>query len=57
MADPLQRYDSGNSLPCPATTIDEIRALPVRDIANQYATLWLWATNAHLHHAFRLLEA
>lgn len=48
VADPHWRYDSGNSLPYPTMTIEEIKALPVRDIAQEDAILWLWTTNAHL---------
>lgn len=36
---------------------DEIKAMPVRDIADENATLWLWTTNAHLSVAFEVVAA
>jgi len=57
VADPPWQYDSGNSLPYPTMEIEAIKALPVRDIADENAILWLWATNAHLRVAFEVVEA
>ena len=57
VADPPWRYDSGNSLPYPTMDIEEIKAMPVRDIAADDAVLWLWTTNAHLRVAFDVVEA
>jgi len=57
VADPPWRYDSGGSLPYPTMDIDDIKAMPVRDIAADDAVLWLWATNAHLRVAFDVVEA
>ena len=37
--------------------IEEIKALPVVELAEQDAILWLWTTNAHLRVAFDVLEA
>jgi N6-adenosine-specific RNA methylase IME4 len=37
--------------------IEDIKALPVSDIADENAILWLWATNAHLRVAFDVVEA
>jgi N6-adenosine-specific RNA methylase IME4 len=37
--------------------IEEIASLPVPDILAEDAMVWLWTTNAHVHHAFHLLEA
>ncbi len=56
VADPPWRYESGNSLPYPTMAIEEIKALPVRDIAQEDAILWLWTTNAHLPVAFGVVE-
>ena len=36
---------------------EEIKALPVEEIAANDAILWLWATNAHLRIAFDVVEA
>jgi N6-adenosine-specific RNA methylase IME4 len=57
VADPPWRYDSGNSLPYPTMDIEEIKALPVAEIADGNAILWLWTTNAHLRVAFDVVEA
>jgi N6-adenosine-specific RNA methylase IME4/ParB-like chromosome segregation protein Spo0J len=57
VADPPWRYESGNSLPYPTMPLEEIKALAVRDIAEQNATLWLWTTNTHLRDAFDVVEA
>jgi N6-adenosine-specific RNA methylase IME4 len=37
--------------------LDEIRELPVQDLADQNAILWLWTTNTHLRAAFGIAEA
>jgi len=57
VADPPWQYDTGNSLPYPTMPVDEIKAMPVRDIADENATLWLWTTNAHLPVAFDVVAA
>ena len=57
VADPPWRYESGNSLPYPTMDIEEIKAMPVAEIADENAILWLWATNAHLRVAFDVVEA
>jgi N6-adenosine-specific RNA methylase IME4 len=57
VADPPWQYDTGSSLPYPTMAIDEIKAIPVRDIADENATLWLWTTNAHLPVAFDVVAA
>ena len=57
VADPPWQYDSGNSLPYPTMPIEEIKAMPVREIADENAILWLWTTNAHLRVAFDVVEA
>ena len=57
VADPPWRYESGNSLPYPTMDIEEIKAMPVAEIADENAILWLWTTNAHLRVAFDVVEA
>ena len=38
-------------------SIEQILALPVKQIAARNCWLWLWATNPMLPHAFRVLDA
>lgn len=57
VADPPWRYESGNDLPYPTVDIEEIKAMPIEEIAADDATLWLWTTNAHLRIAFDVVEA
>jgi ParB/RepB/Spo0J family partition protein len=57
VADPPWQYDSGNSLPYPTMPLEDIKAMPVREIADENATLWLWTTNAHLPVAFDVVTA
>jgi N6-adenosine-specific RNA methylase IME4 len=57
VADPPWRYESGNGLPYPTMDIEEIKAMPVVEIADENAILWLWTTNAHLRVAFDVVEA
>jgi len=44
VADPPWQYDTGSSLPYPTMPLEEIKAMPVRDIADENAILWLWTT-------------
>jgi len=57
VADPPWRYESGSSLPYPTMALEDIKAMPVRDIAEDNSILWLWTTNAHLRVAFEVVEA
>jgi N6-adenosine-specific RNA methylase IME4 len=57
VADPPWQYESGNCLPYPTMPIEDIKTLPVSDIADENAILWLWTTNAHLRVAFDVVEA
>jgi N6-adenosine-specific RNA methylase IME4 len=57
VADPPWRYESGSSLPYPTMDIQEIKAMPVAEIADENAILWLWTTNTHLRAAFDVVEA
>lgn len=38
-------------------TLDDIKALPVRDVVARDATLFLWATDTHLAHALDVMKA
>lgn len=42
--------------PYETMTVDEIAALPVPDLAEDRAHLYLWTTNTHLPLAFRIVE-
>lgn len=44
-------------LPYPSMTLEEIRALPVREMAAPDCRLWLWTTNRYLPSAFGVMEA
>jgi len=57
VADPPWQYETGNSLPYPTMLIEDIKAMPVREIADENSILWLWTTNAHLPVAFDVVEA
>lgn len=57
VADPPWRYESSNDLPYPTMSVEDIKGLPVLDIADANAVLWLWTTNAHLRVAFEVIEA
>jgi N6-adenosine-specific RNA methylase IME4 len=50
---PIWYYD----LPYPSMTFEEICALPVHDLAEPDARLFLWATNRYLDDAFDVLRA
>jgi N6-adenosine-specific RNA methylase IME4 len=41
----------------PTLTVDEIKALPVGDLAAQDAHLYLWTTNRYLRHVWDVAEA
>lgn len=55
--DPPWTYESGNSLPYPTMSIDDIKSLRVNELAHKDAILWLWTTNHHLRVAFEIVEA
>jgi N6-adenosine-specific RNA methylase IME4 len=57
VADPPWEYESGNGLPYPTMPLEDIKSMPVRDIADENSVLWLWTTNAHLRVAFDVVEA
>jgi ParB/RepB/Spo0J family partition protein len=57
VADPPWQYETGNSLPYPTMPLEDIKAMPVREIADENAILWLWTTHAHLRVAFDVVVA
>jgi N6-adenosine-specific RNA methylase IME4/ParB-like chromosome segregation protein Spo0J len=64
VADPPWGYEKRSedpthrgACPYPPLTTDEICALPVPGMAHDDCVLWLWATNAFLRDALRVLDA
>jgi len=41
----------------PIMQIEEIKSLPVGDLAEEGCHLWLWTTNSHLRFAFDVMES
>jgi N6-adenosine-specific RNA methylase IME4 len=54
---PLRERIKPDSLPYPTMTIDEIKRLPIGDLAAPDCHLWLWTTNQHIEAGFKVLEA
>ena len=66
VCDPPWEYDEGTGasyssrgrrncdLPYDTLTVDEIAALPVRELADKRSTLFLWTTNRYLEDAFHI---
>lgn len=52
-----RRENRAKCLPYPTMTVDQIKALPVGDMAEPDAHLWLWTTNAFLEDGFAVLRA
>jgi N6-adenosine-specific RNA methylase IME4 len=48
VADLPWQYECSGSLLYPTMPLADIKTMPVREIADENATLWLWTTNAHL---------
>lgn len=44
-------------MPYAAMSVHEISLLPIGDMAEANAWLWLWTTNRYLHEAFHVAEA
>lgn len=61
LADPpwdvQQKGARGAGAHYPLLTLDRIKAMPVRDLAEDNAHLWLWVTNATLRHGYDVAEA
>ena len=52
-ADPSHRATH----PYPQMSIEQIKAMPVEDLAHEDSILWLWTTNHHMREAFEVLDA
>jgi N6-adenosine-specific RNA methylase IME4 len=50
------RHERARDLPYPTMTMDQIASLPVFDLAEQGAHLWLWVTNQFLEESFSLIR-
>jgi len=61
LADPpwdiQQKGGRGAGRHYPLMTLERIKAMPVRDLAEDNAHLWLWVTNATLRHGYDVAEA
>lgn len=68
VADPPWRYEKvnpdkdreayrGAGLPYSGMSLDAIRGLPVGDLADEDARLFLWVTNRYLRHGWSVVEA
>jgi N6-adenosine-specific RNA methylase IME4 len=55
--DVLQRGHLGASQHYDLMTLDQIKAMPIADLAEDNAHLWLWVTNATLRHGYDVMEA
>lgn len=51
------RHSRPSRLPYKTMTLDEIKAMPVRSVANTGAHVYLWATNKTLRSAFDVLDS
>lgn len=54
--DPPWPYRSEKG-PYPSLSLEEIRALPIGELAAKDAALWVWTTNAMMRHVYPLLDA
>lgn len=50
-------FGATRALEYPTMSLDEIKALPVSDLAESDAVLWLWTTNRWLPESFAVIEA
>jgi N6-adenosine-specific RNA methylase IME4 len=61
LADPpwqtLQLGNKGAEMHYPLMSLDRIKAMPVADLAEDEAFLWLWVTNATLRQGYDVAEA
>jgi N6-adenosine-specific RNA methylase IME4 len=63
VADPPWHYPHGygrgvdGQMPYPTMSLGDICSLPVSDLADQSAHLYLWTTNEHLRYAFAVVGA
>ncbi len=54
---PGKRMDAKAEMPYSGMSLDEIKALPVKDLAASDACLFLWTTNRYLRDAFDVVKA
>ena len=56
---PGRVYQIGHNIktPYPTMTLAEIEAMPVADLADEAAHLWLWTTNKTLEDGFKVMRA
>lgn len=52
-----QKGARGAEMHYPLMTLDRIKAMPIADLAEDDAHLWLWVTNATLRHGYDVAEA
>ena len=50
------KHTMKKALPYPSLTIDQIKSLPVRDMAEEGCHLWLWTTNSIMEQGFSLIR-
>lgn len=51
------RYNRPKKLPYETMTIEQIKAFPIMDYANQGAHIYLWTTNKFLRQAFEVFDS
>lgn len=51
------RHQNRRTLPYPTMSVEEIKALPVGDLAEAGCHLWLWTTNQFLRDGFDVMRA
>jgi ParB-like chromosome segregation protein Spo0J len=56
VVDPPWPYEASNE-DYPSSSLSEIAALPLRDLAEDDAVVWLWTTNLMMRHVYPLLDA
>jgi N6-adenosine-specific RNA methylase IME4 len=57
MTGTFTRHKSAKRLPYPTMSVEEICALPIGDLADKGAHLWLWTTNEYLEAGFAVMRA
>ena len=41
----------------PTMSLEDIKKLPINELADEQCHLWLWTTNSHIRQAFEVMEA
>lgn len=52
-----RRHKAPEKIVYPTLSLDEIKSMPVDDLADEGCHLWLWTTNSHLRAGFDVMEA